>query len=138
MKRRWFVVIGSVLVVLTGYLAGSGAPAGRSRLAMLLLGGGGVLILLGGYDPLPERLPWHQLVGAGVILVGATFLVLWTAPVLAGERGRDAMVLAATGLVNATILALVGVDWLLGGLVIDLDAFEPGPLFPEEEDAEAP
>ena len=133
-KRRWFAVMGLLVLLGVGVLdVVLGAPVFSSAAGPLLVAAS-LLFVLGGLDPAPDRVRWYRFVGVGELLFGAVFVFFWVGPAIAGDRSTTALLLAAAGVANALLFAFVGVDWFLGGRYYDLSTFQPGPILGDGED----
>lgn len=133
MKRRWFAVMGGLLVVGFLVLVGVLGRIVATSPAALLLVVGGLLFVIGGFDPIPDRVPWYRFIGVGELLVGAVFVLSLVTPVLEGGRASQDLFLALIGVANGLFLGFIGLDWYRGGNHYDLSRFEPGPIFGADE-----
>lgn len=132
-KRRWFAVMG--VVVLFGLAAIAvvvDVPIATSA-AFAVLVVGSLCFVLGGLDPVPDAVAWYRFVAVGELLFGSAFAVTLLAPVASGQRSTTALLFAAAGVANALLFGFVGVDWLRGGRHYDLSTFEPGPILGGDE-----
>lgn len=126
-KRRWFAVMGLTLLLGVAALVLLDVAVATAP-AVVLLGTGSLLFVLGGLDPVPDVVAWYRFVGAGELLLGLVFALYWVAPVVGGSRTTADLLLAVAGVANVLLFAFVGVDWFLGGRQYDLSRFEPGPI----------
>lgn len=129
MKRRWFAVMGGLLLVGILALVWVLGPVVLTTPAALLLVVSAGLFILGGFDPLPAQVPWYRFIGVGELLVGAVFVVGLVAPALEGGRTARDLFLALVGVANGLFLGFIGLDWFRGGNHYDLSRFDPGPIF---------
>ncbi|GAB6877842.1 hypothetical protein JCM17823_01160 [Halorubrum gandharaense] len=131
MKRRWFAVLGSALLL--GYLVLTAVfgfdlwrdPIMVTQGVLVLLAG--AAFFLAGFGRSAAGLSWLQLIGAGDLLLGI-LLVSTSLPTLLDDGAESAdLVGAAAAVLGGLFLVALGVAYLRG--VYDTDAFEPGPLF---------
>lgn len=136
MKRRWFLVLGSLIILANvGALAAFGVPDGSDSnlIASLVISAlGGVLFAVGGLDRQFQRIEWYQFVGGANISLGIAMGLAFLRPILTGatpsERGIE-LVLAICAVVGGASLIFIGVDWIRGGLHFDPASYEAGPIF---------
>lgn len=133
-KRRWFAVMGAVVLLLVTALVATFGVTVATYPAVVLMVAASLLSVLGGLDPVPDVVPWYRFVGAGELLFGAVFLVLWVGPAVGGGRSTTDLAMAAVGVANALVFGFIGVDWLRGGRHFDVEAFEPGPILGRRAD----
>ncbi|EMA38344.1 hypothetical protein [Halococcus hamelinensis] len=135
MKRRWFVLVGGLVIALpSAIVVAFGFPSPAEPATALLLGGmilAGVLFVLGGLDRRFGGVEWYQFVGVGNVLVGVSLALGQLIPVLNGTTAYDGSVLPALvlfTLVGGGSIVFIGADWIRGGHHFDLSVFESGPL----------
>ena len=131
-KRRWFAVMGALVLLGIAVLSVVFEVLLRDSAAGPLLVAASLLFVLGGLDPVPGYVAWYRFVGLGELLFGAVFVVFWIGPAVGGDRTTTAILLAAAGAANALLFGFIGVDWFLGGRYYDLSIFEPGPILGDE------
>lgn len=136
MKRRWFLVLGSLVILANvSVLAAFGVPdvSGSTLATPVVSALGGVLFALGGLDRQFQRIEWYQFVGGANISQGIAMGLAFLRPILTGatlsERGIE-LILAICALVGGASLVFIGVDWIRGGHYFDPASYETGPIFP--------
>ena len=135
-KRRWFAVMGVLVLLGLAVLAAViDLPIATSAVFAVLVAGS-LCFVLGGLDLVPDVVAWYRFVAVGELLVGAAFAVTLLGPVAGGDRSTTALLLAAAGVANALLFGLIGVDWFRGGRQYDLSVFEPGPILGDREGRE--
>ncbi|RJT06204.1 hypothetical protein [Halococcus sp. IIIV-5B] len=135
MKRRWFVLVGLLVIALqSAILVAFGFPSPADPATALLLGGmtlAGCSFVLGGFDRRLGGVEWYQFVGVGNVLVGVSLALGQLIPVLTGTTAYDSSTLVALvvfAVVGGGSIVFIGADWVRGGHHFDLSVFEPGPI----------
>lgn len=131
MKRRWFAVLGSALLL--GYLVLTAVfgfelwrdPIMVTQGTLVLLAG--VAFFLAGFGRSAAGLSWIQLVGVGDLLLGVLLVSTSVPTLLHGSSGSGDLVGAAAAGLGGLLLVALGVAYLRG--MYDADGFESGPLF---------
>ncbi|WP_418283074.1 hypothetical protein [Halorubrum sp. DTA98] len=132
MKRRWFAVMGTALLLGVGVLTAAfgGAfwldPAFAVQGALLVVGG--VAFVVAGFGGSPFGLAPIRVVGIGDLCVAAMVLTNAVVTLLDGPPGTAEIVVAVTLGGSGLLLGAMGIDYLRGGVYFDADAFEDGPL----------
>ena len=131
MKRRWFAVLGSALIL--GYLVLTAVfgldlwrdPIMVTQGVLVLLAG--ISFFLAGFGKHAAGLSWVQLIGVGDLFLGVLLVSTSVPTLLDGGAGSGDLVGAAAAVLGGLFLVVLGIAYLRG--VYDADAFEPGPLF---------
>ncbi|MFC6824251.1 hypothetical protein [Halopelagius fulvigenes] len=127
MKRRLFLVPGVVVLLgLALFTVVFGPPATPSAVAsMACFAVAGVVVLLAGLRASaavgPSPVPWYVFAGVGDVALALGLLVNGAATVAHGE---DTLVTAITVVASVPVLLFIGVDYLRGGVHLDVSVLE--------------
>ncbi|MWV64296.1 hypothetical protein GRS48_05580 [Halorubrum sp. JWXQ-INN 858] len=132
MKRRWFAVMGTALLcgvgVLTAAFGGAFWLDPPFALQGALLAVGGVAFVVAGLGGSPFGLDPIRLVGVGDVCVAGMVIVNGVTAFRLGPAATD-LVFAVALVTSGVFLAVVGIDYLRGGVHFAGDGLEDGPLF---------
>lgn len=141
MKRRWFLILGIILVVSqTAILAAFGIPPvfeSGPAATVVIIAFAGIFFMLGGSGRQFWGVEWHQFMGAGQILIGLSLATSILLPILNGTSAYESGIrpfLAVAAAIGGALVMFMGFDWIRGGRHFDLSTFEPRPILASERE----
>ncbi|MFH5801560.1 hypothetical protein [Haladaptatus sp. CMAA 1911] len=141
MKRRWFLVLGTFLIVVQlAIVVISSVPVFSITSATFILlttGCAGVLFAIGGTGRGIGLITWNQFIGAADFLLGLLFILIAVFPIwnsMSPYETSIQLLLGIAAIGGLISLMFIGVDWVRGDHYFNLIAYDPGPIFLRKKD----
>jgi hypothetical protein len=135
MKRRWFMVAGTVMVLAItplAFLFGASLSGGIGveifvYLVMPVLIG--ILYILGGASVSVGTIEWYQFIGIAEIIMGILVPIwFWLGIPSITSSLSGIIFFMIIGVAGGLYSVFIGADYIRGGSVIDIAACESGPI----------